>query len=85
VTQSMPPIPRLEIEWNYPDLDHRQQWIKVEVDCDRGTVEAIHFDDASLWGQPPPIDVPISAKGAAAALTNRNTTLDALPAVPSRK
>jgi hypothetical protein len=64
--KGLPPIPRLQIEWNHPDVDHRQQWIKVEVDCERGSVEAISFDDASLWGRSPPIDAPISAKAAGA-------------------
>ncbi len=55
-----PSIPRLQIEWNYPDLEHKVQWIQVEVDCGRGTVEALQFDDSSFWNKPPPIDVPIS-------------------------
>jgi hypothetical protein len=64
--KGMPAIPRLQIEWNYPNIERRQQWIQVEVDCDKGAVEAIYFDDGSLWGKPPPIAVPISAKAASA-------------------
>lgn len=59
-----PTIPRLQFEWNYPDLKRREQWIIVEVDCDRGIVESINFDDVSLWKKRPPIDVPITRKQA---------------------
>jgi hypothetical protein len=55
-----PPIPRLQIEWNYPDVEHKEQWIQVEVDCGRGTVEALLFDDSSFWKKRLPIEVPIS-------------------------
>lgn len=58
--EGWPTIPRIQVEWNYPDVEHRTQWIQVEVDCGRGTVEALMFDDASFWNRPPPIDVPIS-------------------------
>jgi hypothetical protein len=37
-----------------------KKWIQVEIDCGTGTVESLMFDDVSLWGNPPPIDVPIS-------------------------
>lgn len=57
-----PTIPRLHFEWNYPNLKNREQWIMVEVDCDRGAVESILFDDVSLWDKRPSIKVPIAAK-----------------------
>lgn len=58
--QGMPSIPRLQVEWNWPSIKERTQWIQVEVDCDRGTVETIYVDDGRWWGRGPPIDLPIS-------------------------
>lgn len=58
--QGFPNFPRLQIDWS-----HEDQRIQVEVDCDKGTVESVYFDDASFWGKPPPIDVPIRKPPAA--------------------
>jgi hypothetical protein len=89
-----PTVPRLEIEWNYPDLERRSQWIRAEVDCDRGTVEMLQFDDISWWGQGPPIKVPISRWQGGKDLAKpenavKRETVDlketALPSVPSQR
>jgi len=58
--KGVPPIPRLTIQWVYPGGDKpRSEWIEVEVDCNRGTVEALRLDDVSSWGAPPDLGVPI--------------------------
>ncbi|MBN9692814.1 MAG: hypothetical protein J0M24_21425 [Verrucomicrobia bacterium] len=56
----LPTIPRLQLEWAWPNREERSQWIQVEVDAERGTVESIMVDDTRLWGKPPLIDVPIA-------------------------
>lgn len=58
---AMPTIPRLWIEWRYPpDPQKRvEQWIELEIDCNKGTVEMIHFDDVRLWDKPPDLGVSI--------------------------
>ncbi len=56
----LPTIPRLQLEWAWPNREERSQWIQVEVDAERGTVESILVDDTRLWGKPPLIDVPIA-------------------------
>ncbi len=59
--KGMPPIPRLTIQWVYPGGGKpRSEWIEVEVDCHRGTVETLHFDDVRSWNKPPDLGVPIS-------------------------
>jgi hypothetical protein len=63
--KGMPTIPRLWLEWRYP-ADPAQpvaQWIEVEVDCDKGTIETLHFDDVRLWDKAPDLGVPIDPKG----------------------
>ncbi|MBN9692812.1 MAG: hypothetical protein J0M24_21415 [Verrucomicrobia bacterium] len=49
----LPSIPRLQLEWAWPNRAERSQWIQVEVDAERGTVESILVDDTRLWGKPP--------------------------------
>ena len=55
-----PAIPRILFYWSYADPNTQdEQRARAEVDCARGTIEAISFDDSSFWGKGPPIDVPI--------------------------
>lgn len=58
--EGMPTIPRLLIEWAYPDPQKPLSvCIRVEVDCDKGTVEALQYDVTSLWKKGPDLGVPI--------------------------
>ena len=60
VVAGMPTIPRLMIEWVYPNPQvARSVWIVVEVDCDKGAVEALQYDVTALWKKGPDLGVPI--------------------------
>ncbi len=53
-------IPRLMVEWVYPNRQEaRSVWICVEVDCDKGKVEALQYDVTSLWKAGPDLGIPI--------------------------
>lgn len=60
-TLGMPESPRLMIEWTYPTNRQlaRAVWIVAEVDCDRGTVEALQYDVTELWKAGPDLGIPI--------------------------
>lgn len=56
----MPTIPRLMVEWVYPNRQEaRSVWICVEVDCDKGRVEALQYDVTALWKAGPDLGLPI--------------------------
>jgi hypothetical protein len=56
----MPSIPRICVEWAYPDPPKpREQWIQVEVDCAKGSVEMFRFDDVRFSERPPDLGIPI--------------------------
>lgn len=64
----MPTIPRLMVEWVYPNRQEaRSVWICVEVDCDKGRVEALQYDVTVLWKAGPDLGLPIDPP----ALTNK--------------
>ncbi len=66
--KGMSTVPRLWLEWVYPSPDKpREQWVEVEVDCNKGTVEMVHFDDVRLWDKIPDLGVPIGRPKAASA------------------
>lgn len=58
--KGMPIIPRLQLEWIYPNPQApRSVWIKIEIDCDKGTVESLQFDVTELWKKAPDLGVPM--------------------------
>ncbi len=62
--KGVPPIPRLTIQWMYPGGGKPcSEWIEVEVDCHKGTIESLHLDDVRSWNKPPDLGVPISPDG----------------------
>ena len=73
--KGVPTIPRLWLEWRYPGAEKPvEQWVEVEVDCDKGTIETLHFDDVRLWDKPPDLGIPISKRQSSGTPeTNRAT------------
>ncbi|HEX5221048.1 MAG TPA: hypothetical protein VFZ59_15900 [Verrucomicrobiae bacterium] len=58
--KGLPTIPRVEIEWIYPNpQEPRSEWIRVEVDCEKGKVEMLQFDVVKLWDKPLDLGVPL--------------------------
>ena len=63
-------IPRIKVEWMYPNGANMTQWSYVEIDASNGQVKSVYFDDQSFRTQKPPIDVSIALKASGKPVGN---------------
>lgn len=80
---AIPGIPRYSFWWWCENETHDDLVCKVEaeVDADKRELKSLYFDHTAFWGQPPPIEVPISPLHATSSNSHSPKPIDR-PTIP---